>query len=138
MIHGSCLCTRVRYEIAKPLQIVEHCHCSMCRKSHGAAFATDGFVMREDFRWSRGEADLVRFESSPGTYRCFCRVCGSRLAMEPRELAQGIVVYLGTLDDDPIGRPGAHIFVDDRAVWYAIADALPRFSRGLDGPPLGD
>ena len=134
MIRGSRLCRGIQYEITKPLQIIEHCHCSMCRKSHGAAFATDAFVMREDFRWSQGEADLARYESSPGTYRCFCRLCGSRLAMEPRELPQALVVYLGTLDDDPVGRPGAHIFADDLAVWYQIADSLPRYSRGLDSP----
>jgi hypothetical protein len=134
VIRGSCLCGRVQYEIAKPLRIIEHCHCSMCRKSHGAAFASDGLVMRSDFRWSRGEDELARYESSPGTYRCFCRVCGSRLAMEPGDLPQALVVYLGTLDDDPGGRPGAHIFVDDRAAWYEITDSLPRFSRGLEGP----
>lgn len=134
MIHGSCLCGRIEYEISKPLQIIEHCHCSMCRKSHGAAFATDAFVMRDDFQWLRGEDSLARYESSPGTFRCFCRVCGSRLVMEPREPPQAIVVYLGAIDDDPVGRPGAHIFAKDVAPWYEISDPLPRFSRGLSSP----
>ena len=132
MIRGSCLCGQIEYQIAKPLAIIEHCHCSMCRKSHGAAFATDAFVMRDDFEWVRGEDALTRYESSPGTFRCFCRACGSRLVMEPGELPQAVVIYLGTLDDDPEGRPGAHIFVEDRAPWHELTDALPRFSEGLD------
>ena len=132
MIRGSCLCGRIAYTIAKPLQIIEHCHCSMCRKSHGAAFATDAFIMLENFEWVRGEEDLVQYESSKETYRCFCRVCGSRLVMKPQGWSDKIVVYLGTLDDDPEGRPGAHIFVDDIAPWHEIDDSLPRFSRGLN------
>ncbi len=40
MIHGSCLCKRVRFEIRGALGRSSHCHCSMCRKAHGAAFGT--------------------------------------------------------------------------------------------------
>jgi len=35
----------------------------------------------------------------------------------------------GTLEDDPGLRPQRHIFVDFKAPWLDIADALPRFSR---------
>ena len=36
-------------------------------------------VKASEFHWTRGE-DLVRyFESSPGTHRGFCTVCGSNL-----------------------------------------------------------
>ena len=134
MIRGSCLCGAVAFEIAKPPTIIEHCHCSMCRKSHGAAFATDAVVDREDFRWARGEEDVTRYESSPGTFRCFCRGCGSRLVIVPGEYPRFMAVYLGVLDDDPGGRPGAHVFADDAADWWTFSDDLPRFVRGLDGP----
>jgi hypothetical protein len=40
MNQGRCLCGRVRYEIPGEIYSVVHCHCSMCRKHHGAAFAT--------------------------------------------------------------------------------------------------
>jgi hypothetical protein len=36
----------------------------MCRKSHGAAFATDGFVMREDFR--QAFAESISFPAAEG------------------------------------------------------------------------
>ena len=38
MLKGSCLCGSVRYEIDGPLDGAMNCHCSMCRKAHGAAF----------------------------------------------------------------------------------------------------
>ncbi len=39
VVRGGCLCGRVRYEVAGPLANADHCHCSMCRRQHGAAFA---------------------------------------------------------------------------------------------------
>jgi hypothetical protein len=79
MIRGSCLCGGVRYEITGALRGALNCHCSMCRKAHGAAFRSRASVRASDFRWTQG-AELVTFyESSPGTHRGFCRVCGSPL-----------------------------------------------------------
>ena len=38
VVRGSCLCGGVKYEITGPLMRSGHCHCSNCRKAHGAAF----------------------------------------------------------------------------------------------------
>jgi hypothetical protein len=35
---------------------------------------------------------------------------------------------LGVLDDDPAVKPQANIFVAEKAPWFDITDALPRFS----------
>ena len=39
MIKGSCLCGTVQWRLDPPFGEMSHCHCSMCRKAHGAAFA---------------------------------------------------------------------------------------------------
>ncbi len=39
-IKGKCLCGKVRYEITGRLYNVSHCHCSMYRRHHGAAFTS--------------------------------------------------------------------------------------------------
>ena len=79
MLRGSCLCGEVQYEIEGPLRDVRNCHCSMCRKAHGAAFRTRATVRAADFRYLKGEHLITAYESSPGTYRTFCGRCGSRL-----------------------------------------------------------
>ena len=38
-ITGGCMCGKVRYEAEAPAW-VGHCHCHLCRKHTGAAFAT--------------------------------------------------------------------------------------------------
>ncbi|MCP6768815.1 GFA family protein, partial [Klebsiella pneumoniae] len=76
-IHGSCLCGDVAWEAPAPLEFMSHCHCSRCRKSHGAAFATYCMAPVESLRLTRGEDAIVRYESSPEMRRPFCRRCGS-------------------------------------------------------------
>ena len=60
MIEGRCQCGAVRYQADGEISDLSHCHCSMCRKLHGAAFATFADVARNGFRWIAGE-DVVEF-----------------------------------------------------------------------------
>ena len=78
-LNGSCLCGKIRYRITGPLHSVLNCHCSMCRKAHGAAFRTRAAVKTAEFEWLDGEALLTRYESSPGEHRSFCSRCGSNV-----------------------------------------------------------
>ena len=128
---GGCLCGAVRYEIAGTLGRTGHCHCSMCRKSHGAAFVTWAMVEPEQFRWTSGTELVTQYESSPGRARCFCSRCGS--ALVSMHCGDVLEVALGSTDGDPGVRPGEHIFVGSRACWYEIADALPRFEEWPPG-----
>lgn len=125
MIHGSCLCRGVRWELEGPLELMTHCHCSMCRKSHGTGFATYVAGAASGFRWLSGEELIRRFESSPSFLRPFCSRCGS---VVPGDAEEGrVFMAAGNLDDDPIARPEAHIFVASKAAWDTIAGDLPRF-----------
>src|SRR5688572_17400839 len=55
MTIGACLCGTVRYELDGPFTMMMHCHCSMCRKHHGAPFATFVAAAHSGFRWRSGE-----------------------------------------------------------------------------------
>jgi hypothetical protein len=138
-VRGSCLCGGVKYEIVGPLMRPLNCHCSLCRKQHGAAFRSRARVRRSDFKWIAGEELVTYYEATPGYRRGFCRVCGSpiinraephsRLAgSHPQTLAE-FGIALGTLDDDPGVRPESHIFVDSKAPWFEITDDLPQFAE---------
>jgi hypothetical protein len=131
MVRGSCLCGGIAWEVAGGLELMSHCHCSMCRKEHGAAFATYVAAPSDGFRWVTGTERVARYESSPGFLRPFCSRCGSVVA---GEAAQGrVFMPAGCLDDDPGARPEAHIFVTSKAPWHEIADDLP----GFDAYPPG-
>ena len=129
-VKGSCLCGGVRYEVDDDgFGRVVNCHCSMCRKATGAAFRTRASVRPAAFRWLAGEELLSRYASSPGETRTFCRLCGATLATFVGDKEIGLP--LGTLDDDPVVRPTAHVFVGSKAAWFEITDGLPQFSEGI-------
>jgi len=128
MIRGSCLCGDVRFEIDGVLKGASHCHCSMCRKAHGAAFGTYAAAKAAEFRFVSGEDRITRYRSSAEVVRAFCARCGSTLPW-PRESEPEVVdVVLGILDDDPGLRPSHHIFVASKAPWHEITDNLPQYA----------
>jgi len=127
MIRGSCLCKRVRFEIRGTPGRSSHCHCSMCRKAHGAAFGSYAAVRVEDLKMVSGEELIMRYRSSPGVERTFCARCGSTLQFISEKMPGIIDVALGTLDDDPGIRVPHHIFVASKAPWFEITDGLPQY-----------
>lgn len=129
MMRGSCLCGAVRYEIDGPFEEIHHCHCSKCRKAHGAAFSTFGRTGNRGLRFLSGEQKVRHFRSSPPVQRSFCGECGSNLFFRFDPLPETVWVAVASLDDDPGLRPQAHIFVGSRAPWHAITDDLPQFEE---------
>lgn len=128
---GQCLCGAVAYEVSAIGPAMAHCHCSMCRKFHGSAFATFGEAKAEDFRWIRGKDTLKEFVADNGTLRRFCSDCGSSMTFAPKNDDGTVIQFaLGTLESDPGFRPDAHIFTDYKACWFDIEDKLPRFAEG--------
>ena len=126
-LRGGCLCGAVRYQITAPMGAAEHCHCSMCRKAHGAAFSSNAVVATAALAVTAGADLLCEYASSVNRRKCFCSRCGSPLFIRRLDDPQRTVVALGTLDDDPLVRPQRHVFVASMAPWYAIADTLPQF-----------
>ncbi len=127
MLRGSCLCGGVRYEITGELTGALNCHCSMCRKAHGAAFRSRARVKASDFKWTAGEKLLSWYESSSGNHRGFCRVCGSALLSRFDNNPAYFGLPLGALDDDPGVKPALHVHVASKAPWFDITDALPQY-----------
>ncbi len=76
MLTGACFCGDIGFEVPGDLIEIAHCHCSVCRKFHGGAFATFGAVDPKQFRWTRGEERIVHYRSSPHGVRHFCPRCG--------------------------------------------------------------
>jgi hypothetical protein len=126
MINGSCLCGGVRYQVDGELGPVALCHCGMCRKATGTAFATNASVERRGFKLVAGSDLIQRYESSPDNWRCFCRICGAPVFSESSNMPDYVRLRLGLLDDDPGVRPAYHFAVNFKAPWFEICDQLPR------------
>lgn len=122
---GSCLCGDVAFAINGAVEQMAHCHCSMCRKFHGAAFATFGVVAPSDFEWLRGEDGIVCYQSSSRGWRSFCPRCGSGVPACPSD-GSFALVPMGNVAEDPQAVPSLHFFIGSKAPWHRIADGLPQ------------
>jgi hypothetical protein len=131
---GSCACGAVRYDVSTPFIEMHHCHCSKCRKSHGAAFATFASTRADGVRITHGADVLREFRSSPVVVRRFCGTCGANVFFAATPFPDLLWLAAGTLDGEPGIRPGAHAFIASRAAWYEPSDALPSFD-GYPPPP---
>ena len=125
MALGACLCGTVRYELDGPFTMMAHCHCSMCRKHHGAPFATFVGAAHSGFRWLGGEDALASYASSEQGVRRFCKHCGSVAPMLMPEAGMAIAPA-GNLEGDLGIKPQMHMFVASKAPWYTITDSLPQ------------
>jgi len=133
---GSCLCGAVRFTASLPSLFCAHCHCSMCRRNHGAGYVTWFAVPRERLLVEHGAEDLARYESSTHGSRAFCKRCGSSLFCDSTHFPDRIDIALGAMHD-PIDRaPQCHTYFDSRVSWITVADGLPRLGGKTGYEPL--
>ncbi|WP_420383368.1 GFA family protein [Novosphingobium sp.] len=124
-LRGSCQCGTVTYEVADAFEYAINCHCSLCRRTTGAAFKPIAGIPAAKLRITAGQ-DAIRVIGAAGWHDERCSACGSFLYAVVREGAY-VHVAMGTLIDTPTIRPTAHIFVGSKAGWYTITDDLPQY-----------
>lgn len=127
MYHGKCLCGEVQVTINGNISDIIHCHCSLCRKNSGTAYATNGFINAADFSIIAGEKSLSTFSFKPGRYRHFCKKCGSPIYSANDDDISRFRIRLGLLDSDISERPNSHNFVTSKANWEDLDANLPRY-----------
>jgi hypothetical protein len=123
--HGQCLCGVTRFEFDLPTKWVAHCHCTMCRRAHGAAFVTWVGVVDTQFRWVAKES-LRWYASSPGAERGFCGQCGSPIAFRSARWPGEIHLARALIEDALDREPQVHVHTATAVPWVMLGDHLPR------------
>jgi len=125
---GSRLCGTIKYGLSTELKAVTHCHCSQCRKGHGAAFATYASAPASALSIMTGADSLQAYGSSSGVTRQFCSHCGSSLFWTDSTgaFSDWVSVALGTLDTPLRPHKQKHVNVGSKADWYHISDQHPQ------------
>lgn len=123
---GSCLCGAVRFQAKLPTKWVAHCHCTYCRRAHGAPFVTWAGFEAQNFELEPDALPPEWYESSPGARRGFCPKCGSPMFFEstrwPNEMHIARALIEGPLDREP----SAHVFYESHVEWLKVNDGLPK------------
>ncbi len=122
---GSCLCGAVEFCYTAPSLWCAHCHCSLCRRAHGAGFVTWVGVDQDRFTLNR-DSDLSWYSSSEDSERGFCRTCGSSLFFRSERWPQQVHIALGNIHSPIDIEPAKHGCWDDHVSWLECNDGLPR------------
>lgn len=131
MITGHCECGKVTFEADSEITDYSHCHCSQCRRMHGAAFATFAGVHKDKFSYLSGESDVSMYKSSGNHERFFCSVCGSNIMVALTDFPDELYVSMSAIDGDPERPEGYHIYVGSKAPWHEIGDGLKQYHEDV-------
>ncbi|MFT5134619.1 MAG: hypothetical protein ACI9SC_003100 [Gammaproteobacteria bacterium] len=132
MSTGNCLCGAIEYEYTEPPDDCCYCHCSICRKLTGSAFAAYGTIEKTAFKWSKGEDRLSIYQPTSSTTRFNCSQCGSLVASEHSLEPESVFISLGTLNGRQELKIKYHQFTGSKAPWHRIEDDIPQFNEWPD------
>ena len=122
---GSCLCGAVCFDAQLPSLWVAHCHCSRCRRAHGAAFVTWVGLRESDVSIADASGALRWHDSDLGGSRGFCGECGSPMFFKgvpwSGELHVARALFTGPVDREP----QVHACYDTHVPWVTLGDSLP-------------
>lgn len=134
-LQGQCFCGAVTYRVAGAVKWVAHCHCSMCRQVHDAAFVTWFGVPFDAFTVTTGDDALRWFNSSDEARRAFCSQCGTPLFFHGKRWADEMHITRASLRRGDIPAPLAHVFYDSHVDWAECHDGLPCFDANNQRMP---
>ncbi|MBA1143069.1 GFA family protein [Mesorhizobium neociceri] len=121
-LSGGCLCGKVRFSVGSEPR-VHYCHCDMCRRATGSAFAVLAWVPTESLNWTAAMPTFRR--SSPIAERGFCSDCGTPLSLgydaSPGETAR----HVGTFDEPEHLEPRYNYGSRQRLGWVCCGMDLP-------------
>lgn len=125
-VQGACFCQAVQYEIEMPTQTCVHCHCTMCRRAHGAGFTTWTILPAKQMHIHAGKDKLTHYQSSDHASREFCSICGSELFGWSTRTPELVYVPIGNLKGEIDRLPQAHTSFENHVPWITVNDDLPK------------
>jgi hypothetical protein len=116
---GGCQCGAVRYVVAPGPGKSVICHCRMCQRATGNAFAPLLEVPSARIVWTGTPAEWA---SSDVAMRGFCATCGTPLYYRSDETTE---IMAGTIAPGFDFHPFESIAVESRRDWLADLPGLP-------------
>jgi hypothetical protein len=130
-ITGGCQCGRLRYRINGPITNIHLCHCRMCQKAVGNAFATIGVTQKTSVDYVHGTPSW--FRSSMHVQRGFCASCGTPLFYAD-DTSDTLGIMIGALDQPADFPPERQDGIEGRLNWVLSLSQL--LEKGVTG--VGD
>lgn len=123
-IHGQCLCGAVSLSIQTVENVVDACHCSMCRKWAGGPLLA---LHCKDSLEFKGESKIAKYQSSDWAERGFCQSCGTHLFYHLKGTPE-YIVPVGLLDLNQPLQFKTEIFIDEKPDYYDFSNTTKKMT----------
>lgn len=125
---GACACGYVRYRMTSDPLIVHGCHCSLCQRQNGSAFAVNALIEEDRVQILEGELTGITVPSPSGKGQRIFRCPKCQVALWSYYLTfhdKVRFIRVGTLDDPGRLPPDVHIYTAAKQPWFELPeDAL--------------
>jgi len=125
---GGCQCGGVRYAFYVAPENAHACHCRMCQRATGGAFALLAGAKRGDFAWTHGQPSF--FASSNLAQRGFCGACGTPLSFAYNREDARLYVTIGSLDAPEAVPVIRQYGVEGKLGWVRFCEDTPQERTG--------
>ncbi len=130
-LSGKCMCGAATWIYSGPVTRNLVCHCDSCQRATSSPFTA--FVGIDPKRLTLS-GEVNDYQSSPGTYRGFCPVCGTRLYFRSEKWPAEIHMHAATLNDPSAYTPDAQVVLADKAPWLNHLTDVPQFDGFHQSP----
>lgn len=133
-VPASCFFDGVQFTAELPTLFCGHCHCSLCRRPHAAAFVAWTAAPPNWLFITAGHNQTEQYQNSPNGARSFCEPCGDQLFCQ---VEPGVVDVAMTALHGPIDRaPEDRYYCDSHAQWGEVNDDLLKLGGTHGMQPL--
>ena len=134
---GGCTCGHVRYRMTSEPLIVHGCHCRLCQRQSGSAFAVNALIEKDRVEVTSGEFAEITVSTPSGAGQRIARCPKCQIALWSNNLVMegGLgelvnYVRVGTLENPDPFPPDVHIFTATKQPWVILpqdASVVPEF-----------
>jgi hypothetical protein len=134
---GGCGCGFVRYKVVSEPLITHCCHCRLCQRQTGSAFALNALYDSNNVNVLAGTVEQIITPSPSGKGQNIARCPKCRIALWSSYFIGGIrekirFVRVGTLDNPDAFPPNVHIFTTTKQPWINLSAEAAVFEAFYD------
>lgn len=135
---GSCAYGDVRYQMTSNPLIVHGCHCRLCQRQTGTAFAQNALIESSHVELLQGDVEETVLESASGSGQNIARCPKCHIAIWSNYLiTRGggkkiKFIRVGTLGEPDKFPPDVHIYTSTKQPWVILPTDVPAVDEGYE------
>lgn len=128
IFEGGCYCGAIRYRAEGEPIFAGQCHCRECQYITGGNPNVILAMPKSGFSYTQGEPQqFTRSDLEKPVTREFCGQCGTAIGSCSPNLADAMILKVGTMDDPSLFKPQMAIYTKDKQSFHHIPESLPAF-----------